>query len=261
MYYPLIDPKETTIYTAAIDEDIMTMCTVYRNTRTFHDGNIFSMFASIPVPFWTSYLVLFVTMITVASVGSSVLRLKNWNIVWTTTRAFITPTGSLVTAPKFLTWISVLTLMSIFISFYAVTSMSSDLATLDDPVAITSYDDIIERGIKVALFQERPENDKFANAPIGSKQHALFKNTMPANTFLESTHKVEEMHLGMKELAYISRPLAAKFAALVGIGQMKFPADGRMFVGSDDSALKYMNVYVLNSRWRGTELYDIIHRR
>ena len=259
VYYPLIDPNETVTYSSAIDEDTMTLCTVYRDVRDSHDGTIFSMLASIPFQLWISYATLFVSFVSIATAGCLVLKLKNWNIFWNTARAFLyQPEFRL--RNKFFNCVSILTLISIFILCYATNCMSSDLATLDDPVAITSYDDIIEQDIKVMLFQEMAENDKFANAPIGSKQHALYKRVFKYENTAQSNLMATQMHLEMKS-AIIGRQMIAKLMGLAAVNQAAFPADGKVFVAPDESAQKYTNVYAISSKWKGTKLHDILHKR
>ena len=68
-------------------------------------------------------------------------------------------------------------LSTFFILSYATNSMSTDLVTIDKPVVVRSYDDVIDKDITSLMINQLPEYGKFKTAPTGSKEGKMFKKS------------------------------------------------------------------------------------
>lgn len=137
--------------------------------------------------------------------------------------------------------------------------MSTDLVSIDKPTAVTSYDDIINRGIKAAFTKVLPEWETFQNAPPGSKERALFDNS--ENVGLNPVTVLGFMDAGIKqEKVLIGRRLVATSAALTLVGFSAWPPGGRAYVAPDENAKKYTNVFILSSRLKGTAVQRLLSK-
>lgn len=175
VYYPLMDSDDKFCYTAALHDDTMTLCSGYHINEESHEGKLFTMFTTVPYGLWVGYFLSFLLFIALSIYGTRKLK-RSYPSIWTMTSAFMEqyyfPSGS-----RFTSFISFVVSISVFIMMtYAKNSMRTDLVTIDKPIVITTYDEIIDRGVKVAFAKVVPEWEQFHNAPTGSKEHALFTN-------------------------------------------------------------------------------------
>lgn len=137
--------------------------------------------------------------------------------------------------------------------------MSTDLVTIDKPIAVTSYDDIINRGIKAAFTEVLPEWETFQNAPSGSKEHTLFENS--ENVGLNPVTVLGFMDTAInQEIVLIGRRLVAESAALTLAGFPAWPPAARAYVAPDENAKKYTNVFILSSRLKGTSVQRLLSK-
>lgn len=178
VYYPLIDSDDKFRYTAALYGDTMTICSGYHINEESHEGKLFTMFTTIPYGLWVGYFFSFLLFIALSIYGTRKLK-RSYPSIWTMTSAFMEqyyfPSGS-----RFISVLSFVVSISVYIMMtYAKNSMRTDLVTIDRPIVITTYDEIIDHGIKVAFAKVIPEWEQFHNAPIGSKERALFSNHVP----------------------------------------------------------------------------------
>ena len=138
--------------------------------------------------------------------------------------------------------------------------MNANLVTLEDPIVVKSYEDIIDRDIKVILMREIPEFDKFSNALIGTKEHALFRQKKLFNRSPTSDVALMELLMNQKA-AVIGRPVVAASFALACVASGMLPPDGRVYVSPDEHAQKFANVIILSSKWKGSKLHQLFSRR
>ena len=244
-YYPVYDPEERIINIQMIHEDTMTMVSFYTVSKNFHQGDLFSMFTTVPLELWISYVVSFFIFVIVSHVGSWLLR-KHYSAFWNTLCAFLDqdnfPTDSL-----FIETLSfVMMLCSFFILSYATNSMGSDLVTVDKPYVVKSYDDIIDRNIKVMVHQELPEYNKFMHAMKGTMEYELSKNVRP--NILGVPY---DQGYYSQELVAIGRSPAVETTARLRVSKESFPNGMHVYVAPDERASKYTNVFVSSTKWRG----------
>ena len=132
--------------------------------------------------------------------------------------------------------------------------MSTDLVTIDKPVTIQSYDDIIDRKVRSLMLNMLPEYEKFESAPIGSKEQKIFERieNFSPKIFFEETFKFlnqSDIQLG-RAPAVIA--VARCFAA-----RERFPPLGRFLISVDENSKKYSNVFVITTKWKGTKLENV----
>lgn len=250
VYYPLIYPDDSFTYTPIVYEDIMTIFSAYNVTNGTQTGDLFEMFTQVPYGLWIGYFVSFFAFVFISLIGSRILKQK-YSSFWMTTCAFLDqdnfPTDSL-----FVSVLSTAVMTGMFFMMtYAGNSMSTDLVTVEKPVVITTYDQVIDRGIKTIYTKVLPEWERFSNAPPGSTEWKLFQNSYEASLTPSNADKFRSGLLN-QEFIFVSRPLVAFGAALSVIGFPGWPKTGRAYVAPDPHAKKYTNVFVLRSSLKGT---------
>ena len=95
-----------------------------------------------------------------------------------------------------------------------------------------------------------PEHEKSSNGPPGSKERSLFDNSMEVSLSPEFGMMTATGH-AQENYFFIGRP----FCRLIIHGCIRVPERCRYFVGSDDEAMKYSNVIVMNARLKGTTFF------
>ena len=193
-----------------------------------------------------------------------------------------------------------------FIMTYAGNSMSTNLVTVEKPSTIGSYDDILDRNLKLLYTKVLPEFERFSSIStltfvpgrvdsklgridsklgrIGTKLGGIDSKLGGIDSKLggidsklggiDSISKEEEMFesnsyevilepgITMRILpkileqksVWVSRLGMVKCLAYIMTGFLWFPNDARMLIGSDFQAKKYTNVFILNSKLRGTRI-------
>ena len=137
--------------------------------------------------------------------------------------------------------------------------MSTDLVSIDKAVTMTTYDDIRRMKAVTLVTKLFPEYEKLRNAPPGSRERSLFITQWKYLYHLISLSGYQVPHVQQKYVI-IQRPMFAKIAAYLLMGVPGYPKNARNFVGPDDRAMKYSNVIVMNSKWKGTELFAFTNR-
>lgn len=248
VYYPLNDPGEKIIYSSVISEDTMAIGSFYNVSSSSHEGNLFSMFTTVPIGLWIGYVASFVAFVMACCIGSWVLR-QRYSALWNIARAFLDQ-DNFPTTSMFISALSFIVMLCSFLMMsYATSSMSTDLVTIDKAIIIQSYQDIIDRNISTVLVKQMPEYGAFESAPAGSKEAKIFKN---AYAFAFGKYKSEKLH--SQETVIIGRPHVVTAFARVAVAKSIFPKDGRMLISTDEEAKKYSNVFVLSSKWKGSRM-------
>lgn len=216
--------------------------------------------SQVPYGLWIGYFISFFTFILVTLLGSRIL-VKKYSSIWMTTCAFLDqdnfPADSL-----FVSVLSSVVMTGMFFMMaYASNCMSTDLVTLDKPIIISSYDQVIERNIKLGSLTILPEWGTFVNAPEGSKEQIMFKNSEPVAMSMEPTValKIRSSILNQK-MVLASRSLVTSFIALASMAIPGWPSDGRTFVGYDEHARKHTNVFIISSVLKGTPVEQFLSK-
>lgn len=249
-YFPLKDPGNNFIYSPILYEDTMTIASAYSIETQFHYGDLLTMFSQVPYGLWIGYFTSFIIFLLISVLGARILN-QNFSSFWMTTCAFLDqdnyPTNS-----KFLSTLSLVVMVGIFFMMaYASNSMSADLITIDKPIAVTTYDDILNRRIKAAFTTVLPEWEKFRDAPVGSKEKRLYESGMSFSPTPEVVVKFHGDAIKQK-IALLGRPLLAGAAALAILAMPGTPDTTRLYVAPDPAAMKFTNVFLLNSKLKGT---------
>lgn len=255
LYYPLDDELGRIIHMPVINEDTMEILSFYNTSSDFRVGNIFTMFASIPFGLWVGYLCSFSTFVTFICLGSFILNRKYF-VLWPVISAYLNQNAYPIQSNHIATLSLIVMICSFFIISYATNSMSSDLVSFDKPIVIQSYDDIIDRKVKVVMWKEFPKYSRFADADIGSKENKIFKLIEPLvveKYSLPAFYTQEQILIGRRMVTMAN-----------GIGAVvldTFPkSNGHMLISADREAKKYSNFFILSKKWHGTQFEYILHR-
>lgn len=220
----------------------------------------------VPLGLWIGYIVSYITFILVTFLGSRLLR-KKYSSFWMTTCAFLDQANF----PSDTLFVSVLSTIVMtgmfFIMTYAGNSMSTDLVTVEKPSTIDSYDKILDRNLTFLYTKVLPEFQRFSSisnlifvpgrTDSISKEEKMFQSNS-YEVILEPgiTKRLLPKILGQKSV-WVSRLSVVKCLAYIMTGFSWFPNDARLLIRSDSQAKKYTNVFILNSKLRGT----LIERR
>lgn len=258
-YYPLDDPNGDFTFTSILYADTMTMFTAYFVNTSVHHGNMFSMFASVPSGLWIGYLMSFLSFVLISAIGSKILN-ENYGSLWTTISAFLDQ-GSFPTAKvsKFISVMSFIVMTGMFLMTTFITcSLSTDLVTIEEPRAVTTYDQILDMNMTTAFTKVLPEWEKFSSSPKGSKEWKLFerKQIVKLDPMIGSQMADKFLH---QKYAFISRPFIARACPLVLMALPGlWPPEARAYVAPDPQAKEYSNGFVVSSRIKGTPIYNYI---
>lgn len=255
VYYPLYDPDGNFTYSPAMSGDTMTMCSGYNVSRDSHEGNIFSMIFSVSSNLWLSYLATFLIFTVLISYGMATLG-KPFSSIWKMvsaslehynfdSRFWFVRTASMATI-----------ICASFILTYIKNSFRTELVSIDEPIVIKTYGDIINRNITSALSPVFPDYEKFENAPDGTDERALFQNSLsvsPANANLEVLLRDSIK----QKVVIIGCPLTALTISYVLLGFVKLEPNYRMLLTLDENAKSYANVFAFHSKFKGTQFEGV----
>lgn len=146
-----------------------------------------------------------------------------------------------------------------FMMTYIKNLMSTDLVTVDKPITIKSYDDIIALKAKSAFARVLPEWEKFSSSPAQSKERKLFDNSVEMKNSLGSLMALAEGHANQKYVL-VGRPFVATGLSYALMSLPNYPPDTRIFHGFDMDAKKYSSVIAMNKHLAGSELYQFTYR-
>lgn len=262
--YPIRDPGMDLFYTPAFHEDTMTLCSAYNKSSQTHVGDLYSMFAMVPYELWIGYSISFLTFISITSIGNKLLRNPNSSF-WLTTCAFLDQDNYPTSRSKFLAFLSPLVMIAMFFMMtYICSFMSTDLVTIDNPVTVTSYDDIVERNISIALSDNTAEYNLFKDAFKGSKEWKMFVNHVKVSASPEETIRFQDATYH-QQVVFIARPVIVQTAAYTMMGLLsptndKRNTELRTYMGTENDAIKFTNAFVLSSRIVGSRKYKSICR-
>lgn len=131
-----------------------------------------------------------------------------------------------------------------FLITYIGNCLSTDLVTVDEPITIRSYKDIIERkdSVLVDMYQEIPEYSTFKSAKEGSVEHEIFKITKPAVVDVSAC-----INFYNQSHVEISRKLSTMTKALACSASGTFPdRNGRMLISFDENLKLFTNTNLLS---------------
>ena len=250
VYYPLEDLDGSMMHSPMLSEDTMSIFSGYYVSRKEYHGNLFDMFTMVPTRLWIGYFMSFFVFATIAQIGARLLR-QRCSSLWMTVCAFLDqdnfPNGSM-----FMEVLSFAVMLAMFFMMtYAGNCMGTDLVSIEDPVTITSYEEIIEKGVKIALNRVLPEYDRFQNSPPSSSEGIMFKNRYDYVFTPESAMGLAPMILS-QDMVIIARPQVTDLSGLLFAGYY-FPTDGRAYVAPVERAQKYTTVFGMSSRIKGTK--------
>ena len=136
--------------------------------------------------------------------------------------------------------------------------MSTDLVTIDEPIVLKSYDDIIERKVTVIFLKMLPEREMFKLAPSGSKERMIYDLSIAIDAKPEIALALSQDALNQK-YAVVGRPFMADNLALAMLEIYNVPS-ARAYVAPDVDARKYTNVFALNSDLEGSNNLAVVQR-
>lgn len=259
--YPMADPSgEIFSYTPVLMEDTMTIFSIYNTTTETHVGDIFSMFSSVSTLLWIGFILTFFALALVSSIGGRLVK-KSHSGFWMSlctlleqdTHQDYFPTG----ARYFAVLSSSVMVGLFFIIQYRGGCVSTDLVTIDKPIVIKTYDDIIERRVIAGFSQKTPEWGKFAAAPRGSKERKIFERSEPVS--FGGNFEASLRELIDQKKCVIGRPFIATLSALAHLALPNFPDECACFVGADPQAKKYTMVFVIDPRQKDSAFAKFEH--
>lgn len=163
VYGPLADPQDRFSYSTPLYEDAMFFLSCYNVSSNEVYGDVISMFQQIPLGLWIGYLASFFIFVTVSYLGSLVLK-QAYSSLWMTVCAFLDQ-DNFPSTTKFVSVLSFVVMVAMFfLMSYSTNSIGTDLVTTDTPIAIKTYDDIINRKVTMFFTNVLPEYQKFKNA-------------------------------------------------------------------------------------------------
>lgn len=250
-YYPLNDPNETMIHSAILYEDTMTIFSGYNISRKEHRGNLFDMFTMVPTGLWIGYFVSFFVFATVTYFGAYLLKQK-YSSLWMTICAFLDQ-DNFPTDSTFVQVLSFVVMLGMFYMMtYAGNCMGTDLVSIEDPITITTYEEIMDKRVETALAKVLPEYDRFQEAPKNSFERKMFENRYELEFNSIAVAKLTPAILDQK-VVLIARRIAVETSAILFASLDSFPDDGRAYVAPDKHAQKYTNVFAISSRIKGSK--------
>lgn len=238
----------------------MTILSAYNTTNKVHVGDLFSMFTMVPYGLWIGYFVSFLIFFAVTRMGAKILR-QRYSSFWMTTCAFLDqdnfPTDSL-----FITVLSFVVMLGMFFMMnYAGNCMSTDLITIENPIVIKTYNDIINKKIVTAFTAASPEYGIFAQANPETKEGQLFANKVEFTPGPQDSPKFASIAYNQNGVIVIRRPVAEAVGMFylwyfANVEKQFNTPNIRFYVGADEEYSKrYNNVFVISGKLRNTEKY------
>ena len=257
VFFPLNDSKNSFAYSPPLVEDTMTIFSVYNTTTESHVGDVFSMFASVPRSLWIGFFISFVVFAFVSYLGGRLFK-KSHSGVWLSVCAFLDQDSHQGYYPSSARYFAILcsvnTMGLFFIMAYRSGCVSTDLVTIDKPIVIKTYDDIIERGVTTGFASITPEWGMFANSPRGSKERKIFENSLEIDFSPNTFFRLLEGLIRQKK-CIISRPFIANIAAMANVAAPSWIRECACYVAPDPHAKKYTTVFVWSPKNKGSTLY------
>ena len=252
VFFPLNDSKDSFAYSPPLAEDTMTIFSVYNTTTESHVGDVFSMFASVPISLWIGFFICFSAFSFVSYLGGRLLN-KAHSSIWMSICTFFdqdTHQDYYPSSARYFAILCSVTMMGLFfIMTYRGGCVSTDLVTIDKPIVIKTYDDIIERGVTTGFGSITPEWGMFANSPRGSKERKIFENSFEVdfspNTFVNLLEGL--VH---QKKCIIGRPFIANIAAMANVAAPSWIKECVCYVAPDPHAKKYTTVFVWSPNYK-----------
>lgn len=144
--------------------------------------------------------------------------------------------------------------------------MSTDLITIEDPIVIKTYDDIIDKKIVTAFTQASPEYGVFASAKPGTKEAQMFANKVEFTPGLGDSSRFASITYNQKGVIVIRKPVAQAVAMfyLWYFGQtppFNENPNIRFLVKIDkENSKRYNNVFIISGKLRNTRKYKAMNR-
>lgn len=249
-YYPQKDPLNRFLYSPLLYEDTINILSGYNVSSTQRHGDLITLFKEIPLGIWIMYIASFFTFLAVSYIGSMVLK-KSFSSLWMTICAFLDQ-DNYPTVSKFLSTLSIFVMVSMFFFMnYATNLIGTDLVTTESPVTLTTYDEIIERNVTALIPKVMPVYERFQSAPNGTKEQILFANSEDLKLEPGSADKLKSAIVD-QSVVMLARAEVAYCAALIALGFPGLPEQARAYLAPDPQAKKYTNVFLLDSRLKGT---------
>lgn len=150
--YPLNTTDESIIYSKPTSETTMTILSFYNltNVDDAKEQDITFMFSTVPPILWLGVFLSYLTFIAVFKFGHWLLDSeRRSDSIWTITCAFLNE-DSFPENHKYIALLSVVMATGVFFSMNFLGSLTTtDLVSIDSPILIKSYQNIIDRGISV----------------------------------------------------------------------------------------------------------------
>lgn len=150
--YPLNTTDESIIYTKPLSETTMTILSFYNltNADAAEEQDIAFMFSTIPPMLWLWIFLSYLTFIAVFKLGHWLLDCeRRSDSIWTITCAFLNE-DNFPENHKYIALLSVVMATGLFFAMNFLGSLTTtDLVSVDSPILVKSYQDIIDREISV----------------------------------------------------------------------------------------------------------------
>lgn len=247
VFYPLNDSKHSFAYSHPIWEDTMTIFSVYNTTTQSHIGDVITMFGSVPVPIWIGFLVCFSIYCLISYVGTYIMERHSSNPIWMSVCTFLDQDNHPDYYPSKQNFFAILCSVTMIGLFFIMTFrdnyVSTDIITVDKPVVISTYDDIIEHGVHTGFASITPEWEIFKNAPLGSKEREIFERSFEINFSATTFLSLLEGLINQKK-CIIGRPFIAKLVAVANVASLTWIDECECYVAPDPEAKKYAVTFV-----------------
>lgn len=246
------DSNDSMIPSPIINDDTTKIGSFYNVTTTSHEGNLLSMFTAIPLGLWIGYLAAFFIFVSITYLGSYILK-HSYSCLWNTVRAFLDQDNFPINS-RFISTFSVVVMVSMFFLLsYLTNSMGTELVTIDKPTSITSYKQIIEKKIGIVISEQYALYDMLRSAEVGSIEHELFKQINRNMLHVTCSDYYDQSNVRL------STPCLVYITSLICASSFDFPLPhGRMLHSTDENTKESLNVVVMSSRWRGTDVKSAI---
>ena len=236
----------------------MTIYSSYNISTKELYGDVLSMFSGVPKELWIGVAVCFLTFVCLSAAGARALNQK-YSSLWMTICAFLDQDNYPLDS-TFVSALSTVVMIGMFFIYaFGTNCMGTDLVTIDKPIVLTSYDDIIEKNVTSIFVKALPEWERFKSATKGTKERTLFDRMKFAEINVDFLLRLQKTHLSQSTVT-IGRPVLATAAALMGVGLPGLPSTARAYVAPDEQATKYTNVFIFSTRLRGTPLEKYLSR-
>lgn len=221
----------------------MTLLSMYNVTHNQWKQNAVYMFSSVPITLWLALLLIFVTYVIVDSIG---LKLLNGStsltgIVWKITRALL---NQPIFKPQNLFTSTAWAIASVALFFctaYFCQTLRASMVVVEEPTAIKSYDEAIDRAIDVVIEKSWPEYSRMEQLSESSKEYQLFKKRN-GKKVQDSTYSVIQ-----QKSVIFGRDTVSKMYALILLIRSN-DSRARALLIQDPNASRFMQVMIMNKK-------------